>query len=40
MNKHVKVVDQLPKVVKWNKENQLMEPMYMARERGIFFELC
>ena len=24
----------LSKVVKWNKENQLMEPIYVARERG------
>ena len=32
--KHIKVVDQLSKVLKWNKENQLVKPMYVARERG------
>ena len=37
MNKHIKVVDQLSKFVKWNKENQLMEPMYIAIEKGKMF---
>ena len=35
MNKHIKVVDQLSKFVKRDKENQLTEKMYLARERGI-----
>ena len=34
MEKHIKVVGQLSKVVKWNKESQIMEPMYVAREKG------
>ena len=34
MNKHIKVVAQLSKVIKQNKENQPMEPMYVAREIG------
>ena len=33
MNSHIKVVDQLSKVVKWNKKNQQMEQMYIAREQ-------
>ena len=34
MNKHIKVVYQLSKLVKCNKENQHMEKMYVKRERG------
>ena len=34
MNKHIKVVYQLSKLVKCNKENQQMEKMYVERERG------
>ena len=34
MNPRIKVVSQLSEVVKLNKENQQMEPMYMAREIG------
>ena len=34
MEKYIKVVAQLSKVVIRNKKNQLMEPMYMAREKG------
>ena len=34
MNSHIKVVSQLSKVVKWNKYNQQMEPIYVARETG------
>ena len=40
MNSHIKVVDQLSKVVKWNKENQQMEPMHIEREKEKYFELC
>ena len=32
MNSHIKVVDQLSKVVKRSKQNQQREPMYVARE--------
>ena len=35
MNSHINVVDQVSKVVKWNKDNQQMEPMYTAREEWI-----
>ena len=31
MKSHIKVVDQSSNFVKRNKENQQMEPMYMAR---------
>ena len=34
MNSHIKVVEQLSKAIKWNKDNQQMEPMYAAREKG------
>ena len=34
MEKYIKVVAQLSKVVIRNKKNQLMEPMYTAREKG------
>ena len=34
MNKHIKVVAQLSKVVKWDKYNQQMEPMYISRLKG------
>ena len=34
MNSHIKVVAPLSKVLKWNKENQQMSPMYVAREIG------
>ena len=34
MNKHIKVVYQLSKLVKCNKENQQMEQMFVAIERG------
>ena len=33
MNSHIKVVAQLSKVVKRNKQNQHMEEMYIAREK-------
>ena len=35
MNKDIKVMAQSSNFVKWTKENQLMEPMYVARERDI-----
>ena len=34
MNSHIKVVVQLSKVVKWNKDNQQIEQMYIAKEKG------
>ena len=34
MNKHIKVVYQLSKLVKRNKENQQLEQMYVVIERG------
>ena len=34
MNKHIKIVAQLSKVLKCNESNQLMEPMYITREKG------
>ena len=37
MNSHIKVVAQLSKVVKWDKQNLKMKPMYMAGEIRINF---
>ena len=34
MNKHIKVVYQLSKLVRRNKENQQLEQMYVVIERG------
>ena len=31
---HTKVLAQLSKVVKWNKENQHIKPMYVERDKG------
>ena len=47
MKSHIQVVDQFSKVVKWNKDNQQMEPMYIARKEWMnilsyvdFSKLC
>ena len=34
MEKHIKVVSQLSKVVKLGIRGQIMEPMYVPREKG------
>ena len=40
MNSHIKVLTQLSKVLKCNKENQQVEQLYIARGKWGIFELC
>ena len=35
MNSHIKVVAQLAKFVKWNKDNKKKEPMYISIEEWM-----